>query len=792
MGDEGGTGPSRIDALDGVRAVAVVAVVLFHLDISWMSGGFLGVSLFFTLSGFLITRLLLGERAATGRVDLKRFWGRRLRRLSPASLVVLAAITVLALVGVYEGTRLRGDLASSLGYVANWRFATAQTTYAEMFTATPSPLIHFWSLAIEEQVYLLVPLVFVVLARRRRGLVIGLSVLTLASVTGSLFTDSRNLGYYGTHLRAAELLVGALLAVLLASRPRIGSVRGAGVLGGTAFVALIGLMVVAKPADTWLYRGGLAGVALLSVAIVLSASRDGVVARALSVRPAVAVGRASYSIYLVHWPLIVLMNPDRMGFDGWGLDVVRVAASFAVGWVVWRLIEDPVRTRRVLTGVSAPVALVVSIVGIAVAAAVVPSRPPMVLAGLDAPETVVDFSEDPTSQDTGAPTTLAQTPLPRVLVIGSQGQLGVDVANLGLDLDVVDHTIPGCVLLVVAMNGCPSIADVLADPATDSADVIFIGVGANERQLVGERVASKVLDPSADPGLTEIVETGLVANEVLDQFSRWPLVVVDYGEKDAFRFALEDFELRSDSTTLVAGGEQDRLQEIITGILSEVRRNLPRIMVIGDSTSFGVAQAIHNMASDRFDVVWAGGRNCPIVEVERIEWWSGMDFAMDYCPTFDRTWQPMFDDFRPQFVLLIASVPEQSGQRYPNDPAWHHIGDPEYAVRHEAAITRLMESLDDIGARLVIFDAPYVRTGALSGADFAADDRVEAWNALMDEWSVRWPGIARLGWTAILDRYETAEGPLREDGVHLSQENLDRIVSEAVVPELLRITEAPE
>ena len=218
MGDTSGAGPSRIDALDGLRAVAVVAVLLFHLDLAWMPGGFLGVSLFFTLSGFLITRLLLDESDRTGRVALRTFWARRLRRLSPAALVVLAVVALMSLWGVFEGTRLRGDLGASLGYVANWRFATAESTYAELFTSTPSPVIHFWSLAIEEQFYLIFPVLFVALSKKRALLVPGLLALTIASVVASLLTESRNLGYYGTHVRAAELLIGCLLAVITARR----------------------------------------------------------------------------------------------------------------------------------------------------------------------------------------------------------------------------------------------------------------------------------------------------------------------------------------------------------------------------------------------------------------------------------------------------------------------------------------------------------------------------------------------------------------------------------------------
>ena len=118
---------------------------------------------------------------------------------------------------------------------------------------------------------------------------------------------------------------------------------------------------------------------------------------------------------------------------------------------------------------------------------------------------------------------------------------------------------------------------------------------------------------------------------------------------------------------------------------------------------------------------------------------------MDYCPTFDGTWKTLITEFQPDLVVFIASVPEQSGQRYPNDPDWHYIGDVEYATRHEQAITRLMDLVDEVGATFVMFDAPYIHTGALSGAAFASDDRVDAWNALMNEWASRWPRIARIG-----------------------------------------------
>jgi peptidoglycan/LPS O-acetylase OafA/YrhL len=773
--------------LDGLRAVAVVAVLLFHLDLAWMPGGFLGVSLFFTLSGFLITRLLLDEADRTGRVALRTFWARRLRRLSPAALVVLAVVAIMSLWGVFEGARLRGDLGASLGYVANWRFATAQSTYAELFTSTPSPVIHFWSLAIEEQFYLLFPVLFVTLSRKRALLLPGLSVLTVASVMASFFTDSRNLGYYGTHVRAAELLIGCVLAVIVARRERSERrfVPTTSIVGGAALILLVVAMVVVSPSDAWLYRGGFAAVALVSAAVVLGVSRGGPIAWLFARRPMVVLGRASYSVYLVHWPVIVAMTPDRTGFDGWPLDVVRIVTSVILGFVSYGIVENPVRTRRVLnrTAVGAS-ALTVSMAAVATLTLLVDSPASMVLAGLDAPEEVVDFATTDSGSVTNVSTTTPGS-LPRVLVVGSQLRTGVDISRSNVVADIVDISSPGCAFRVDSVDDCPTVAGIVSEASASSPDVIIIGVGLIERRVVRERVEALESTTSFDPVATPIVEAGTAVEEMLRPFAGRPTIVVDYGKQDAFRGALEDFDLRSDSTVMVVGGEPDRLGAAIDEIVSDARADLARVMVIGDSSSFGVAQALHNVASDRFEVVWAGGRNCPLVEVERIQWWPDMDFDMDYCPTFDDVWRDKIAEFRPHLVLEIASVPEQAAQRYPGDPNWYTIGDDEFLVRHEQVMSSLMSAIEAVDATFVMFDSPYVHGGGLGGAAFADDARVDAWNALMDSWVVRWPAIRQLEWSTIVAGAETTPGALREDGVHMAQADLDRIVDESVVPRLL-------
>ncbi|HEY6532107.1 MAG TPA: acyltransferase, partial [Acidimicrobiales bacterium] len=212
----------HLPGLDGLRGLAVIGVLLFHGGFTWAKGGFLGVSTFFTLSGFLITNLLVREWDSTDAIRLGRFWVRRFRRLLPAALIAIALIGLIWWrIGTPEQlATLRADMLAALGYVANWRFFSAGTSYADLFSA-PSPLQHFWSLAIEEQFYVIFPLVVLGLMRLggRRVLTAVLVAATLASVVLELALGGNiDRVYYGTDTRAAELLLGALLAVWWSGR----------------------------------------------------------------------------------------------------------------------------------------------------------------------------------------------------------------------------------------------------------------------------------------------------------------------------------------------------------------------------------------------------------------------------------------------------------------------------------------------------------------------------------------------------------------------------------------------
>jgi len=368
--------------LDGLRGLAVLAIFAFHAGFTWAPGAFLSVSTFFTLSGFLITFLLLAEHERAGRVDRRAFWVRRAKRLLPASLAVITAV-VLAAAAVADAdqlARLPGDVGACLAYVANWRFIALGDSYGALFQSE-SPLQHFWSLAIEEQFYLLYPLVFVGLLALARGsrkvLAIGLGVLAGASLLTSLLLQvggaTTDRLYFGTDVRAAELLVGALLAVWWSSHRHVGvevGRRTVRISGSVALLLMLVLWAVARQGDRGWYQGGLLAYSVVTALVVLAAVQtDGPVHRILSWRPLVALGVISYGAYLIHWPVFVWLD-ERTGLAPWPLFVVRVAITIGLAVLLYRVVELPVRrggTVLVRRGAIVVPTAVVAIVLLAVA-----------------------------------------------------------------------------------------------------------------------------------------------------------------------------------------------------------------------------------------------------------------------------------------------------------------------------------------------------------------------------------------------------------------------------------------
>ena len=337
-------------ALDGLRAIAVTMVLLFHGKVSWMRGGYFGVSVFFTLSGFLITSLLAREFTASGRIAPRAFYARRLRRLLPASVVCLSAVCVLGAFDVWKGVEhLRRDVLGAVFQVANWVQLLSGESYTELQSKNAglvSPIDHYWSLAIEEQFYWFWPLAFWALARlaRRRGwrlstvvtvlvMACGLSAPLIASIWG------RDAAYWATPARIAEILLGAALALALADG-RVEPRRWMAPIGLTAVVVVsVALPAAGGPA----YHGAFPLLAVATTVLLLGLQRPGAVTTALSAAPLVALGKVSYGVYLYHFPIFVLMSPSRTGWSGTPLLVAQLVATLAVAVASFWAVERPIR-----------------------------------------------------------------------------------------------------------------------------------------------------------------------------------------------------------------------------------------------------------------------------------------------------------------------------------------------------------------------------------------------------------------------------------------------------------------
>lgn len=339
-------------ALDGLRAVAVICVVLFHAgatsglaDIA--PGGFIGVSVFFTLSGYLVTTVLLREIADTGGLDVRRFWARRIRRLAPASLTVVIGAVVLAPL-FWTGFRWVDAAAGAFGYT-NWHVIASGE--GQLLRTIVGPLGPFWSLAVEEQFYAILTLAVLVAIRMRRP-VRTLSIMVAAGWCGSFLVQLLVSGpqfrlEFGTDARGTELLTGCGLALMLHVRPQALRQSASWLVpaGAAGFVAMLALASSTGYDPPWLLRGGYAAVSVVSAVLVASLLLPGPLARTLAAAPFVAVGRMSYSWYVIHWPVILIMTSDRIGLDGWPLLAAKVIASSVAAAVLHLAIEQPLRAK---------------------------------------------------------------------------------------------------------------------------------------------------------------------------------------------------------------------------------------------------------------------------------------------------------------------------------------------------------------------------------------------------------------------------------------------------------------
>ncbi|HEY4225250.1 MAG TPA: acyltransferase family protein [Pseudolysinimonas sp.] len=351
----------RVAGLDGIRAIAVTLVILFHLTPGTTIGGYLGVDLFFVVSGFLITTLLLRERDATGKIALGAFWTRRARRLLPAlAVLVLTCCTAAWAIGGDVLVGLGLQVAGAATFSSNWLFLAAGSSY--FGDSLPELFRNLWSLAVEEQFYLVWPLLLVLVLLRMprwlRAVLVALLATGSAIAMAALFTpaDSTRV-YYGTDTHAFGLAIGALLALLTIAWPRRAlewprlARRVLAVAGPVALAAVLAFAVLMPGDAAFTFQGGLVIVAALAAIVIASLLVPGApLARLLDLGLFRWVGERSYGLYLWHWPVFVLVVSalpawGRDGASGWALGGIALAISVAAAALSYRFVEQPIRRR---------------------------------------------------------------------------------------------------------------------------------------------------------------------------------------------------------------------------------------------------------------------------------------------------------------------------------------------------------------------------------------------------------------------------------------------------------------
>jgi peptidoglycan/LPS O-acetylase OafA/YrhL len=389
---------AHLHALDGLRGVAVLGVVFYHFAPGIAPGGFLGVDMFFVLSGFLITSLLVSEWERSRVISFVHFWVRRARRLLPALFLVLGAVGVYALFmsNQADAHHIGEDGLATLGYFANWHFISSGQSYVERIVqGSPSPLRHTWSLAIEEQFYLVWPLVVglvgVIVTRTlrrsergrrffRRVLVAVCVALAIASfvrmITLFNLSGDANRVYYGTDSRAFLVLIGSALGAMSAGTlavarrvPRVALVA----VGCIAAAVLAVTMAELQATDTRLYEGGYGIVTVLIALVLVAAVQPGrnPLGRILETRPIVGLGLISYGVYLWHWPITVWLTAENTHLDGVALFAVRSVITLGVSIASYVLIEQPIRRGRLLRWTSVRTALVPVVIAVALVGLIV-------------------------------------------------------------------------------------------------------------------------------------------------------------------------------------------------------------------------------------------------------------------------------------------------------------------------------------------------------------------------------------------------------------------------------------
>ena len=355
-----------LPSIDSLRALAVLAVIIYHVDVNYLPGGFLGVDLFFVLSGYLISSLIIKEYRKTGSLNLYNFYIRRARRLLPA-VYFMITVGLVVMVLFNEVLLRKSHLDAIFGYIysSNWWYIFHKLDYFDSFGAQ-SPFKHLWSLAIEEQFYMIFPLLFLLINRKKKSkdgtyklnknfLYVVLGLILVSLIAHILLFDINNISriYFGTDTRAFSLLVGVVGAILYPMEKLHAKVTPQqnimySVVSLVSIATLITVMIYTSEYNTWLYRGGFLLVAILGLIVIISSGKQHtLMSRLLSFKPVVFIGKISYSLYLWHFPVLVLTTPvSEIGNPNIIFVILRVILTFALATASYVFVETPIRKLR--------------------------------------------------------------------------------------------------------------------------------------------------------------------------------------------------------------------------------------------------------------------------------------------------------------------------------------------------------------------------------------------------------------------------------------------------------------
>ena len=796
-------------ALDGLRGIGILVMLGFHGEMPWTKGAFLALSQFFTLSGFFITGVLLRNHLRPGG-QLRPFWIRRARRLMPAAFAALAIIVVF---GATVATRqqaqaLPGDVLSAATWTANWHFILSGTSYINLFAA-PSPVQHFWSLAVEEQFYLVFPLALLLLLRRTRSSYVLAGALGVAALLSStwmwvLYVRGASLDrlYYGTDTRIEELLAGAVLAVVLLHTGTDFSARVRRIIAGAgvaAFAITLWCYANVPLADGPIWRGGFFAFSLVSCTLILAAVAGGrsLVMSLFSWRPLAWIGRMCYGLYLYHWPIFLWLTPERTGLSRWPLFALRMAVTFAVATLSYYYLEQPA-LRGASFGVRGRWRF-----AIAPVVAVVLVSATLLTVNRSAVNPLETLSAN------------ASVSMPRV---SPDGVLDLLVIPDRAD----DPVIQGLQQLV---HGDRAVRLTMASPFACDGGVVATAHGrtcANWARewpaLISRHNPDAVLlyadnwagEPlgrlggSSPAGQTDAAAALLAPAFDLLTARGAPVVwsTSGMGFAAALRLALHPFNQamgrlkaqRSDIEEVIGGRlpdpstvtPQQYVSVSATALLQDTSlyqrdasHSLPRVLIVGDSQALSLGYGLDRWtAQNKRALVWNHGiEGCGLAVDGEIRSFGSTGSGMDRCRAAVQAWPSQLKAFRPDVVIVLTSLTDIQDRRLPGQSGFSSVGQPNFDTFLVHEYEHDIDTLSSTGAHVVWMTPPCTGIKPVAGQPdpYDASNLAHLDTAILPAVERARPGrVAAFDLATILcpggKPLKTVDGvgQLRPDGVHFS------------------------